>query len=91
MVRENPMRLFKEMDYEGWKQYPEQIKYYRQLYTETNGYSKDGVWKDNWMVPLVLWNIDPEYWKEVTRRKKNMIHKEFLLSNPKPHGGSLIA
>jgi hypothetical protein len=84
MVRENPMKLYKEIDPEGFKIYHEQMKDLRQVYWKTRGYSTDKNYKDNWMVPLVLWNLDPDYWHEVTRRKKNLVHTEFMVSPVKP-------
>jgi len=84
MVKEDPWKLYGIIDPEGRKIYIEQIKDLKKVYWQTKGYSEKKDYKDNWMVPLVLWNIDPDYWHEVTRRKKNLIHTMFLVSEVKP-------
>lgn len=84
MVREDPWKLYGEIDPEGRKIYIQQMKDLKRVYWQTRGYDAEKNIKDNWMVPLVLWNIDHEYWHEVTRRKKNLIHTMFMVSPVKP-------
>jgi hypothetical protein len=84
MVRENPMKLHREMDPNDYETYIQQMKDLRAEYWRTRGFDAKKEWKDNWMVPLMIWNIDPDYWHEVTRRKKNLIHTEYLVSEVKP-------
>lgn len=84
LVRKDPWKLYGLIDPEGRKIYIEQVKELRKSYLHTKGYDQKKELKDNWMVPLVLWNIDPEYWHEVTRRKTNLVHTIFMVSPVRP-------
>lgn len=83
MVRINPMQVFKEVDYEGWKHWPEEIKYWRELNSYTGGWTPDRVMRSRYMIPQVLFNIDPDYWHEVIRDNKTLRHPEFLILDPR--------
>ena len=84
LVREDPWKLYGEIDPQGREIYIEQMKDLRKHYRTTRGFDPKKDYKDNWMVPLVLWNIDPDYWHEVTRRKKNLVHTMFMVSEVRP-------
>lgn len=85
MVRTNPILLLKTQypeDYKGWLGEKKRLE---SIYAINGGFDQEKNMKHIWCIPQVIYNIDPDYWFEITRGKQYTAHPYFLVSNPFAH------
>jgi len=92
-VKTNPWELYLRIDPEGSKLYIQQMKDLREEAAIIDGH-KYGVcderdddqktFSNDWMIPEVLWNIDPKFWQSITR-KTGFVSEKFAMFKIRPN------